>query len=162
MVTDRLHLTSPPSHKDGYGSERATEVPLRESAAGKEAERAVGTLSKIGLGAAAVANPVGTGLGLAGAYGAVKGANYGLDLIDKHILNPRGLQYGTTPRSVISTAVTIGGFKSGDFVGSKVPVTFNSRSYNFGANTPIGKALIKSDYTPYKFELLGDQLKHNV
>ena len=153
MLTDRLRLTSPPAYTDGYGAQRATEVPLRESAIGQEAEREMATLGKIGLGASFVANPIGTGIGLATAYGANKGANFGMNLVDKYYLKPKGLQLGTTPRATLSTAATMGGFGFGHYAGAKVPVTFNRRSMAFGNKQPVVKALAESDYTPRRFEL---------
>lgn len=162
MLTDRLRLTSPPSYTDGYGTQRGTEVPLRESAAGQEAERMVNSLGKLGLGTSFVVNPVGTTIGLATAYGANRGANFGMNLIDKYYLNPKGLQLGTSPRTIVSTAATMGGFGFGHYAGAKVPVTFNKRSIDFGNNKPVVDALRDSDYVPRRFELWLDQLDHNL
>lgn len=88
--TDKTHLTSPPTYTDGYGRELNAEVPITESAQGKELERMKDTAVKgmmisslplmgYGLYYEPIATAIGTGIGMA-AYGGIKNtfndANY--------------------------------------------------------------------------------------
>lgn len=159
-LTDALHLTSPPTTKDGYGTVRPAEVPLSESAQGQELGRLGKTLGGVGLAVGLAADPVSTitamGTGALGMYGSNKALNW----MDRY-LNKNNMQIDPRLRNTVNlvSGAIAGG--AGAYATAKVPVNFNDRSMGFASlDSEVYKALSKSDYQPRRVELWADKLEH--
>ncbi len=88
-ITDKLHLTSPPTFTDGYNRELNAEVPLSESAQGQELKR-MGSTALKGISIAGLSSlpfsfyyaPLATTAGLATGASAAKATDVGMNLIE--------------------------------------------------------------------------------
>ena len=89
-ITDKLHLTSPPTFKDGYNRTLNAEVPLSESAQGQELKR-IGNTALKGLSIAGAAMlpasfyyaPLATTAGMATGAAATGATNLAMNAIEK-------------------------------------------------------------------------------
>ncbi len=118
--TDAVHLTSPPTFKDGYGRTLNAEVPLMESAQGQELKR----MGKTAKNAAIIASipfgirslyysPLATGAS-AGVGSALSwGTGKGMDAVDKHVLNRHGKTFSEDQKNTAMFLSGLGGGTAG-------------------------------------------------
>lgn len=122
--TDAVHLTSPPTSKDGYGRTLNAEVPLMESAQGQELKRMYNTgkdVVKIAsipfLGRQLYYNPLATSAAVGTGAAFDWGVGKGIDFLDKQ-LNKTGKKFSedqkNTVRFLAGLTTGSGAYKWGD------------------------------------------------
>lgn len=125
--TDAVHLTSPPTFKDGYGRTLNAEVPLMESAQGQELKRMGKTakntaiIASIPFGLKSLYyNPLATGASVGVGSALSWGAGKGMDALDKHVLNRYGKTFSEDQKNTVMFLSGLGGggaaYKWGDAV----------------------------------------------
>ena len=152
-ITDKLHLTSPPTFKDGYNRTLNAEVPLSESAQGQELKRMGSTALKgtaiAGLGTLPFSlyyAPLATGAGAVAGAAATKAVNEGMDLIEN-----------TTNSKFTPTQRTVATFFSSLPIGTK--------GYKWGWNTEkraIETAMNASDGMPNSIDTIKFNIKNRT
>lgn len=117
-ITDNLHLTSPPTIKDGYNRVVNAEVPITESATGQELERMKDTAAK-GIQIASIPTlgyqffyaPLATTMMLGAGAGAYSGTNWLLNKGNDYLSNNYGVSINphVINTASIATSIPVGG-----------------------------------------------------